>query len=194
MGATVQADEELFGVRPLFAWQRTMGLVPSPVERRIAQRALNVAIISWLPLFVFAAATELIFRNGTARSFLPDGAVHTRFLIALLAVPGCHGTFRRSRIQPRDHGARPVHSSCDDGGAAHTDFSRSDEPASIKDVMHKTVHGAIRRTYTIHSIQLPASSDPKYLSDSKTVLLVTQSCFFHLLPASVGSWNQCRFR
>ena len=97
MGATVQADEELFGVRPLFAWQRTMGLVPSPVERRIAQRALNVALISWLPLFVFAAATELIFRNGTARSFLTDGAVHTRFLIALLAVPGCHG---RSSVVP----------------------------------------------------------------------------------------------
>jgi len=83
MGATVQVDEELFDVRPVFAWQRTIGLVPSAQERHTAQRALNVALIGWLPLAVFAAATELIFRSGTAHSFLTDVAVHIRFLIAL---------------------------------------------------------------------------------------------------------------
>jgi hypothetical protein len=83
MGVTVETDDKLFDIKPMFGWQRTVGLFPSGTKRHTAQRALNAALVSWLPLAVFAAVTELVFRNGTVHSFLTDVAVHTRFLIAL---------------------------------------------------------------------------------------------------------------
>ena len=76
-----QIDSELFGGAPLLRLYRRCGLLrPGP---NVVRRGLIAVCIAWLPLAILTLFEGEFFASRNAQSFLPDIAVHARFLMAL---------------------------------------------------------------------------------------------------------------
>src|SRR5262245_33159063 len=81
MTGTIQIDDKLFDGGPPLRAQKTLGIV-KPGLPRVAWRAKLAVLIGWIPLLLLVMIEELVLRNGVARSFYSDYAVHARCLIA----------------------------------------------------------------------------------------------------------------
>ena len=75
-------DGHVFEGGPPSRIQRSLGLV-KPDQPRVIRRALLAAGIAWIPLAILTVAHTLLFRDGSARWFFADFAVHARYLIAV---------------------------------------------------------------------------------------------------------------
>lgn len=65
-----------------FCMQRRLGWI-SPGDPRIVRRALQCALLAWLPAALLAAAESRLFDLSGAGSFAADYAVHARLLVAI---------------------------------------------------------------------------------------------------------------
>ena len=81
MSTTIPYESELFRGGPPFWLQKLLHLI-TPVDPKIARRAIVVVSLGWLPLLLLAVVQGLAWRGGTEGAFLLDFAVHARSLVA----------------------------------------------------------------------------------------------------------------
>lgn len=82
MDVTTQVQDDLFDGGPPLRWQKSLGLVRSPTERRTARRVLLAVVVGWVPLAALTAVRAFAEGDGAARTFFTDFAAYARFLVA----------------------------------------------------------------------------------------------------------------
>lgn len=139
----------LFEVGPPYKLQAMLGLI-GPDNARVKRRAVIAVLIAWLPLVVLTTIQGDFLHEDLAHSFLPDLAIHARFLIAVPML-----VLAESMCAPR-MGAIARHF-LDAGLVAESDRARFDAAvASTRRLLDSTLAeiGVIALAYVIVGILL----------------------------------------
>jgi hypothetical protein len=83
MSTSVQIDEGLFDGGPPIGLQKSLHLMGSAGDRRIAQRVAAAVVLGWGPLVVLSGIREMSFGIAVLHSFLTDVGTHAQLLIAV---------------------------------------------------------------------------------------------------------------